>query len=106
MNEDGIKGSISMEKEDARLLGYWLVDGALGRILSLALICIVTWIALGAISNLRGWGTDDSDLSGIRRSGVKVVTDYKTGLQYLESQHGGLVPRMAPDGSQMTWVSK
>lgn len=43
---------------------------------------------------------DDSDPpSG--RSGVAVVTDHKTGLQYLKAPGGGVTPRLTVDGEHM-----
>lgn len=43
---------------------------------------------------------DDSD-SESGYSEMVVRTDYKTGLQYLESTQGGLTPRLNEDGTQM-----
>lgn len=45
--------------------------------------------------------TDDSDKSAEIRSGMKVHTDYKTGLQYLSDGRGGLMPRISEDGYHM-----
>lgn len=43
--------------------------------------------------NICGIGVDDSDLDGWHRSGMKVMTDHKTGIQYLSDGHGGMVRR-------------
>jgi hypothetical protein len=43
---------------------------------------------------------DDSD-GPEARSGVKVITDYKTGMQYLKAPGGGITPRMDTDGNQV-----
>jgi hypothetical protein len=51
--------------------------------------------------NLFGFGIDDSDKDKNHRSGVKVITDYKTGLQYLESGRGGITPRLDANGKQV-----
>lgn len=53
------------------------------------------------IANTLSLGTDDSDLSGWRRSGLVIHTDYKTGLQYLRAPDGGLTPRLTVDGRHM-----
>lgn len=45
-------------------------------------------------------GRDDSD-SKTEKSGVKVVTDHLTGLQYLETSRGGITPRLDIDGKQV-----
>ena len=46
---------------------------------------------------------DDSDPPN-GRSGVAVVTDHRTGLQYLKAPGGGLIPRMGMDGQQIREV--
>lgn len=43
---------------------------------------------------------DDSDPPG-GRSGVSVITDHRTGLQYLKAPGGGLTPRLGMDGEQI-----
>lgn len=53
------------------------------------------------VRNICGCGVDDSDKGSWDRSGVGVVTDHKTGLQYLETWTGGLTPRLGVDGKQM-----
>jgi hypothetical protein len=62
--------------------------------IAIAISCIAT--------NLFGIGTDDSDLDKSHRSGVRVVTDYKTGLQYLETSKGGITPRLDAKGNQVS----
>lgn len=42
---------------------------------------------------------DDSDRADGKRSGMNIRTDYKTGVQYLETSRGGITPRLHPDGS-------
>ena len=44
---------------------------------------------------------DNTDKDSYNKSGLKLHTDYKTGLQYLSSQHGGLIPRINIDGKHM-----
>jgi hypothetical protein len=44
---------------------------------------------------------DSDDVANNRRSGVRVITDHKTGLQYLMSPLGHLTPRMNEFGHQM-----
>ena len=45
--------------------------------------------------------SDNTDKDSYNKSGLKLHTDYKTGLQYLSSQHGGLIPRINIDGKHM-----
>lgn len=46
---------------------------------------------------------DDSDPPK-GRSGVAVITDHRTGLQYLKAPGGGLTPRLGIDGQQIREV--
>ena len=58
------------------------------------------YTALVLIGMLGSSPKDDSDPpSG--RSGVSVITDHKTGLQYLRAPGCGLVPRMDKHGDHM-----
>ncbi|MGJ8513117.1 DUF6440 family protein [Carnimonas bestiolae] len=43
---------------------------------------------------------DSTDELG-SRSGVKIVTDAKTGMQYLRTSGGGITPRVDADGKQL-----
>lgn len=61
------------------------------------MILIVFLIGISISSALM----DDSDKSFFQRSGVEVVTDYKTRLQYLKVPMGGIIPRLDPEGGQM-----
>jgi hypothetical protein len=45
------------------------------------------------ILNYFNVNVDDSDKSGKERSGLKVHTDYKTGIQYLSDGKGGMCVR-------------
>lgn len=63
------------------------------------------WITLSFVINFlfnrfTDIGRDDSD-SKTERSGVRVVTDHLTGLQYLETEKGGITPRLNIDGKQI-----
>lgn len=46
--------------------------------------------------------TDSTDKDVWTRSGMKLFTDYETGLQYLGGPGGGLYPRLDGDGVQMS----
>lgn len=58
-----------------------------------------TIIIIGAVF---GWllptPVDATDKSVSVRSGVNLITDYGTGCQYLETNSGGLTPRMNAEG--------
>ena len=53
---------------------------------------IISYIAIGRRP------TDDSDFSAQQRSGLRVHTDAKTGVQYLSTLEGGLTPRLTAEG--------
>jgi len=43
-------------------------------------------------------GLDDTDNADGTRSGMKLHTDYGTGIQYLSTGDGPLIPRLSSDG--------
>ena len=47
-----------------------------------------------------GLKRDDTD-SPDKRSGMRLYTDHKTGLQYLGGMFGGITPRLNEDGTHM-----
>lgn len=51
---------------------------------------LLAWMLLRI---LLGVGVDDSDASKWERSGMKILTDHKTGIQYLSDGKGGMVRR-------------
>lgn len=65
--------------------------------LTFVVIILICAQAIYAVSDI---GKDDSD-NAKERSGMIVRTDYKTGCQYLESQKGGLTPRLRKDGTHL-----
>ncbi len=73
----------------------------LARTLNIAFYIFCVFVIFKFISGMLGYGLDDSDRSWNDRSGMKIRTDAKTGLQYFEAQGGGLTPRLNLDGSQM-----
>ena len=63
--------------------GYQIVNGALWAAIDFFfLIFAIGGIAL-IIANTFNLGTDDSDKNGWNRSGFTIMTDHKTGIQYL-----------------------
>lgn len=65
-----------------------------------AIVGVITIFVLVYINDKNP--VDDSDLNPEHRSGMKVFTDYKTGLQYLASPYGGIIQRMDVNGRQMS----
>ncbi len=84
--EGNIKAS--MTTDDARKLGFHFTLGVF-QFLALAIV-------LGYVFDLVFVPADDCDRSRFDRCGLKVVTDAKTGKQYLVSSGGGIVERAAP----------
>lgn len=79
-------------------------DAAWSVIGKLAIIYVVVTVLLSGVNYVLGTytdiGRDDSDPpSG--RSDMKILTDHKTGCQYLMAAHGGLTPRLDENGKQM-----
>lgn len=76
-----------------QLIGYDLASGAfhyIGNVIIVAVIlCAIGW----GIRSLFAVGMDDTDRSRWDRSGLEVLTDAKTGVEYLSDGHGGLVRR-------------
>ncbi len=78
-------------------LGYELMQGALWYLLKVILL-FVSICYLGAlVLAYFNCGLDDSDQDGLHRSGLRILTDHKTGRQYLSDGHGGLVRRDDPN---------
>lgn len=58
-------------------------------------VCYILWTAVLTFGqDYLAIGLDDSDKDAWHRSGVSVVTDYKTGQQYLKTPEGFLTPRL------------
>ena len=77
--------------------GYYFVKGAVLSLGKFALIMLFLLLAWGFLMQ----PIDDSDLSRWKRSGLKVHTDNKTGLQYFSTSGGGITPRLTVSGKQM-----
>lgn len=87
-----INGDEELDKLVERI-GKNLMEGALTAIAWTALSIVCFAAVLTLLSNWTDWGVDDSDASSWNRSGFKVMTDHKTGIQYLSDGHGGLIER-------------
>ena len=67
-----------------------------------AKVAIVVWLVVGIgvpiIKNIFSVGVDDTDADAWNRSGMRVYTDAKTGVQYLGTVRGGLTLRVDKEG--------
>lgn len=86
------------EQERYYRAGYYVARGAFTF---LSRMLIAGLIICSVVFYLWPNPTDDTDYDAKRRSGVKLVNDYGTGCQYLETVDGSLYPRMATDGKQI-----
>jgi len=74
-----------------------IVDGVMEIFCFMILGYFLMWLVLG----VTGAFMDDTDASGWRRSGMDILTDAKTGLQYLAHGHS-LTPRLGNDRKQLS----
>lgn len=90
-----------MQNETQKLyfeIGKQLMKGALDCLLTWGLKVILIGIALLLLWNWFGWlPVDETDESKWNRSGVVLITDYGTGVQYLYKD-GALTPRLDKNG--------
>lgn len=86
------------EKARYYAMGY---HGARGVLVHLSKLVLVFALLFYAYSYLFPPSIDDTDASADKRSGVKLITDYGTGCQYLATIAGSLYPRMGTDGKQV-----
>lgn len=66
-----------------------------------AMLLVAVVFAAEALLIAMGFTLDDTDLSPVKRSGMKLLVDYKNGCQYLSTPQGGIMARYAPDGGHM-----
>ena len=81
--------------------GYDFAKG-IGQYLSRWIFTALIILGLFAfIRNQFGRGLDDSDKDGWNRSGLRIHTDAKTGIQYLATKDGALTPRLDATGNPL-----
>lgn len=78
------------KKQDAlwRQQGRMMMRGALDEVWRLFLFLIFIIVINFALTP-----PDDCDASFWHRCGMRILTDHKTGIQYLETRGGGLIER-------------
>lgn len=79
-------------------IGYDITLG-ISFAISKLLIILVIFIFLFNLFNL---GTDNTDHSGFKRSNLQLHTDALTGLQYLSTKNGALIPRLNKNGKHIS----
>ena len=79
-----------MTLNEAKDYTLWLAKGVL---MGIAFAVVLSWTPLGRDDTDPGkWGA---------RSGVRLITDSRTGCQYLAASDGGITPRLDRDNKQM-----
>ena len=68
----------------------------MGAVADWLLIGLVLILIFGLVRNTFKWGMDDTDRDAWHRSGLRVYTDHKTGVEYVGTSNGGLTPRVLP----------
>lgn len=69
------------------------------------MIADVLWIVIAVIFLLWFWegrGRDDTDTPNGERSGLRLYTDHKTGVQYVGTLFGALHVRLDAEGKPVT----
>lgn len=74
--------------------GYWMAMGVMYAVQKMLAHLIVAVCLIVIVLNTLDVGTDDTDNGGWHRSGVQLITDHKTGVQYL--YRGGALVRREP----------
>jgi len=88
-----MKTNVNVDEESVVKLGAAFTCGVLNELCGWA-ACLLVLVFLFNVGRwCFGWGMDDSNKSGWERSGFTIMTDNKTGIQYLSDGKGGLVRR-------------
>ena len=92
---------IVIETKTAQQLGEAFATGCLIALSKFVLFLVVFNLIFMCLRNVSRSGVDDTDKDGWHRSGLRLYTDNKTGVQYLSDGKGGLTPRIlcAPKGA-------
>lgn len=62
---------------------------------------LLTFAVIAAVVGLAASDPPRDDTDGPTRSGMRLLTDFGTGCQYLAAPIGGLTARLGPDGRHM-----
>lgn len=97
-NEELLKKYKTQEYQKYTDFGYYFCKGVFKAIANYFILGCVLFGIISAIVAYLGIGIDDSDLDKYTRSGVKIITDYKYGTQYIETTKGHITPRLDKSG--------
>jgi hypothetical protein len=76
---------MKIDKDTAFRAGFHFTWGAM--------CCLGVMMLIGTVATYLFTSGDDCDKSRWNRCGLEVVTDNKTGIQYLVTSHGGIIKR-------------
>jgi len=80
-------------------LGYEYVRGGVIYLLDMSLIIVIVVVIINITRNTFSIGVESTDKDGWNRSGLIIYTDHKTGVQYLSTKEGHLIPRVDLNGN-------
>jgi hypothetical protein len=99
-----LKMSISASPTAIKEIGQNFAKGVMHETGTLLLCIAIVIIVTNLFYKIFEVGVDDTDKSTWKRSGLKLFTDYKTGIQYISDGKGSMTVRLGTDGKPM--VSK
>ena len=80
---------INIPVKDFINMGAWLMKGAVDQFCKSFFLLAACCLFITLLFNQTGCiDTDDSDVDKWNRSGLKIYTDVKTGVQYVGNRHG------------------
>lgn len=74
--------------------GHDFAKGAFLYVAKLLLFWLALTLAGTFLAAVFDWGVDDTDRDGFNRSGLRILRDHGTGLEYLSDGRGGLIRRL------------
>ncbi|MDR1282413.1 MAG: DUF6440 family protein [Opitutaceae bacterium] len=99
MNKDN-HYSVIVVPDTAKQLGKDFAKGVIWE--AATVLLIVSLVIIGINFFYKAFNEiDDSDISVSERSGLKIHTDAKTGIQYFATSSGGITPRLDERGMPM-----
>lgn len=78
-----------MNEKEMENYGYQFTKGVARYLFNLLIALFIVLFVFNLFHKV-----DDSDVSRWNRSGLRIHTDNKTGIQYLSDGKGGLIPRL------------
>lgn len=74
--------------------GHDFAKGACLFLVKAGLFITLLVYLLTLLAAVFDWGVDDTDRDGFHRSGLRLLRDHGTGIEYLSDGRGGLIRRL------------